>query len=193
MKTRLPKSHVLNEYVQSAKCLAEQNDGLLPNVRWLRINGHANLDQYMHAHPSAFSHIPQSKGRPPSLGYDVQIRARHRQTARLLAQENGGKVPSLSRLIEMGYPRLSRYIYGHPEFFKRFRREKGKKNKTAKEHIRNAEKLARKHGKLPSSGIILKEHGWALYVFMRRNSALFAHIRRKGHTRVRNENKARCT
>ena len=98
--------------------------------------------------------------------------------ANKLADKNDGKIPNPNKLILMGHGGLYRYMLRNPELFENFEVDKAvetdKKTKNTynisirKEHVKTAQKLAKRNGgKIPEVEW-LQEHGHtSLLAYMR--------------------------
>ena len=173
MTETIPKPDVLKRYVAEAEALALKHDGKIPHVRWLRRNGHANLDQYMRAHPKAFGHLQQHRN--VVRNFDQKAKKRQVKAAKFLARRNNGNLPSVSRLMKRKKTGLLSYMNKHPHFFNDIPQDR--KHRTKEEHVAAAEGLAEENGgDLPGGGTIVDRGGWALYKYMERNKSGFLHI-----------------
>lgn len=144
--------------------------GVLPSPGWLRANGFSRLREAMRSHPESFAHIQQ----------DRRIRSHQRRTlaewvavAGHLARKHG-KLPNPYWLTTNGYGGLYQAIRTHPEDFGRLRPQR--KCRTPDEWVSVAERLVRKHGKLPSPGWLQRSGLRGLYDAMRTYPERFAHI-----------------
>jgi len=128
----------IDERVEDAKRLANENGGKLPSVTWLIANGYRNICSAMYNHPDDFTDIAQSK--------EDRILIKNVEDAKRLANENGGKLPRRSWLVANGYNRICSAMSSHPEAFS------GIKIRSALDiNVEDAERLAVENGgKLPN-------------------------------------------
>jgi len=115
---------------------------------------------------------------------DVRPKALERNvnTAKELAKNNNGLLPSPWRMIKMGYGGLHRYILRHPTYFKdlQFQEVVGTEDGVSfnieirRRHIETVHKLIKEHGKLP--GITwMNNNGYSkLASYMRIHPEVFA-------------------
>ncbi len=111
--------------------------GILPNPGWLVAHGYNGLYCVMHKHPEAFAHITQDKR--------FKTLAEYVHTAEQLAEQHG-KLPNCRWLQTNGYSGLYQVMQKHREAFAHVTKTK----KTLAEWVRLAERLVKKHGKLPA-------------------------------------------
>jgi hypothetical protein len=88
-----------------------------------------------------------------------RVMERNLRAAEKLARKNGGKLPNPWRMIQMGHGGLYRYIKRHPKAFSKFSFDQvlavDRKRKTTfsvsvrDEHLATAEKLTKRHKRLP--------------------------------------------
>lgn len=160
----------VDEWVVIAEKLAEDNGGILPNYLWLRKNGYHGLTSCMFIHPEKFHHIKQLKSY-------VDL-SEHQSTAEKLAKENGGILPSGKWLKNNGYSGLKKAIYKYPDQFRSFKQEK--LQKSIKDHIKTAEKLAKENGGTLQCGNWLKTNGYSgLNFVMGKYPDEFKHIKQE--------------
>jgi hypothetical protein len=160
------KHRTATERVVEAERLAKKH-GKLPNPKWLEANGYNALNQARRLHPDLFVHIQQSskRGKRPEE-WVVE--------AERLAKKYG-KLPHPGWLEENGYNGLSQVIRKHPKQFAHIRQE-SKRGKRPEQWVAEAEKLAKKYGKLPHPKW-LQTNGYAgLDEARRKHPKLFAHI-----------------
>jgi N6-adenosine-specific RNA methylase IME4 len=150
--------------------------GILPSKSWLQANGYNRLYQAMKAHPERFAHI-QREHKRNTPGEWVSVAER-------LARKCG-KLPSRGWLLANGCDGLYQAMWAHPERFAHIQRER--KYHTPDEWVSVAERLARKHGRLPSPGS-LQAYGYrGLYDAMRAHPKRFAHIQQEHKLRTPDE------
>ena len=111
--------------------------------------------------------------------------------AKKLSKKNGGKIPNPNKLIQMGHGGLYRYMLRNSKFFENFEVDKAvdmdRRTGTTynisirEEHIRTAQRLAKRNGgKIPDAEW-LQEHSYTSFVaYMRTYPHVF--LNRKGLT-----------
>jgi hypothetical protein len=170
------------EWVKAAEELAEENEGVLPHLQWLRSNGYASLRSCMRNHPEKFKHIKQNKIHR-TIEQWVKIADR-------LTEEHGGLLPLPGWLFENGYQRLYVYMKKYPEQFAHIQvqqNKKYKKYKNREEWVEIAERLAEEHGGiLPSYKWLVKNGYRALHSYIRKGPEKFKGIKQtyKGGVRT---------
>jgi hypothetical protein len=115
------KSKSPEEYVVIAEKLVQENNGVLPDCKWLRNNRHMGVYQCMQNHPDRFKHIKQNK-LIKTLEEWVKI-------AEELAKDNGGILQHYKWLKRNGCGGLNDCMKNHPELFKGIKQEFYIKNK----------------------------------------------------------------
>jgi hypothetical protein len=156
------------EHVVIAERLAKRY-GKLPNSWWLQKNGYSAIREAKRKYPKLFAHIEQIKR-------ILLTPADHVLVAERLAKKYG-KLPNTSWLQKNGYIQLDQVRRKHPELFAHIQRDR--KCLTPADHVLVAEKLAKKHGKLPNSWWLQKNGHQALDTAKRKSPELFAHIEQK--------------
>jgi len=122
----------------------------------------------MRKHPQAFAHIRQDKQVRQTL-------AEHLVVAKRLRHEHG-RLPNQQWLISHGYGSLSVAIHAHPAAFRRIPQDH--KFKTRGEHLTDATRLRKKHGKLPGPRWLIN-HGYrGLYKCLLKHPEAFCRVTR---------------
>ena len=118
----------VEEYVELAEALAEENNGKLPTATWLDRNGYNSLYAYMRDHTKHFEHIRReykiSLTDKPVRPIRKYKRVRdHLKTARRLVKEHGF-LPGCQWLMQNGHTDLYACINNHPEAFRNIEKKK---------------------------------------------------------------------
>jgi hypothetical protein len=101
-------------WVIVAQKLARENNGVLPNSQWLKVNGYSKTYSAMKKYPEKFSHIKQKRmTRTPDEWIII---------AEKLAEKNNGILMGPKLLIKNGYSGLVRMINMYPNKFSHVRR-----------------------------------------------------------------------
>jgi N6-adenosine-specific RNA methylase IME4 len=153
------------EWVSTAEKLAKKF-GKLPCPKWLQKNGFCGLYSRVKNHPELFAHIPQDRKQRTPLEW-VSI-------AEKLAKKHG-KLPHPGWLEDHGFRGLYHFILSHPKLFSHIPQD-SKKGRTPVEWVAIAEKLAKKHGKLPNPKWLEANGLIGLCSCTRNNRKLFTHI-----------------
>jgi hypothetical protein len=132
------RGKTLQDWIVIGEKLAKKH-GRIPSPKWLQQNHYNGLNNSIRRHPEAFAHIPQDHKR--------QSLEEHVATAEGLRRKHG-QVPHARWLITNNYSGLYSAIQKHPAAFAHIPRDK--KGRSLNENIALAEKLTRKHGKLPN-------------------------------------------
>lgn len=149
--------------------MAKRHGGTLPNVKWLYHNGFSGLTRAIREHPDAFAHIRQNT-------LDAR-RKKLVQCAKRLAIRHQGTIPSMTWLLRSGYSSLRWAIPKYPKLFASIRigNDRGK---SAEQWLPVAQRLAKKHGCLPSISW-LQDNGYCGLVYaIYKCPEIFAHLTR---------------
>ena len=140
--------------------------GILPSPTWLRANGYGQLYNVIRQNPEAFAHIKQRCGPWRSEDEWVVI-------AEQLAKQHKG-LPGPGWLKKNGFASLYRLLRTRPHRFAHIKQSR--KCRHVEQWVIEAEKLTKRHGKLPRSGWLV-DHGFSgLVVARSKNPGRFAHI-----------------
>jgi ribonuclease I len=164
------------EWLQVAKRLIKENGGLLPGTAWLKQKGFEALTGCISRHPRVFAGIKQE---PPGHRRMAQRQAKHLATATALAKRNGGRLPCIMELGNLGYDGLNQYIRLYPEVFRHLNQE-NKKGKSVQKWVIDAEKMARKNGGiLPYRKSLEKRGLYGLRDALLKHPEAFKHIKQE--------------
>lgn len=160
------------EIVALAEKLAANNGGLIPNAWWLQRNGYSPVDNKIRKAPHLFSHLKQY--RVPRIAEVDSV-----TVAEQLAERNNGKVPSHSWLKANGYYGLAQRIYyKQPELFAHLKKDDGPNVKRQLKAVELAEALAKNNEGMIPTAFWLRQNGHEkLYLYIRANPRLFAHLK----------------
>jgi hypothetical protein len=169
----------LQEGIATALKLSDGNNGKLQTRTWLRTNGYKWLDAQMAANKESYSHIPQER--------DRMNQKLHVELVKKLANENGGRIPSVTWLDKNNYQSIIHSIARNPELYKQWKQDK-RECLTKDEVVTLAEKVAKKNGGSLPPRTTLKKMGhkqicWALD----RYPEAFKHIGREYKTHTQEE------
>jgi hypothetical protein len=154
------------KHVEAAERLA-QRYGALPHTSWLRAHGQDALIHALYREPSAFAHIRRAKG--------IKTLVEHVRAAKQLARKYG-ELPHCFWLLKHGHGDLYNMMRKYPAAFAKIK-QATKKGKSRAEHIEEAERLEKKHGRLPHR-TWLRIHGHAaLARCIAHNPEEFSHIK----------------
>jgi hypothetical protein len=156
------------QWVVVAKALYKENDGVLPNSKWLQDNGYKRLDAAMRKRPDLFEDLKQiyNGGRTPEEWIS---------DAEDLARNHGGVLPHCNWLISNGYRGLYVAMRNNRELFSKF--EQDVRRKTQDEWVDVAERLAAEHGGVLPNSKWLSSNGYGgLAQAIRRTPELFDHV-----------------
>jgi hypothetical protein len=158
----------LAECVREAEELARANGGKLP-AQLIRI-GKEHIYRALRKHPSAFAHLHQAPRRKELL-------AAYIQDAERLAKIHG-HVPGFRWLANHGRKNLFEAMKDHPNHFAHLPRasRSTRHAATVAKYVREAEQLARKHGKLPNYQWLMQHGHRQLCTVIQKNRSTFAHI-----------------
>lgn len=165
------KFKTTKEWVEFAEMLAHNNDGLLPRIGWLELNGYAGLKRQLYKYPDAFSHIDREESKLQSKKDNVKI-------AEILAEQNGGILPSHTELYKRGLHGLNTMLNKFPDLFSHIPQER--KKRTKKDNVELAEQLAKEHnGILPNMAWLVKNGYSGLVQAIQLHKNDFKHIQQK--------------
>jgi hypothetical protein len=154
-------------WVSYAEELMQAQGGILPNVKWLRTNGHGGLNSAMRSYPERFEHLKQKQlvSKIPDLVKQGED----------LAVEHGGILPNIRWLRDNGYAPLARAIYKHPSLFAHIKLTK--KLHSVEESVKEAYAVAKKHGGILPSVKWLRTNGHGnIARALRTHADMFSHI-----------------
>lgn len=107
----------VDEGVQVADKLSQENRGEFPHAGWLQKNGYVDLLYLIRKHPEKFSHLKKKNLTIECVKVD-QV-----EVAERLAHDNEGEIPNTGWLQKNGYVGLSRAMNKHPEKFSHLKRK----------------------------------------------------------------------
>jgi len=156
------------QWVSVAEKLAEERGGVLPNSKWLALNGYNGLHQAKHLHTHLFAHLKQHrKHRTPEEWVPI---------AEELARANKGELPNRSELVKRGYQNLPRVLEENPHLFAHIPQIR-KSGRHFREWVSVAERMASEHnGRLPYQKWLIRNGYNGLTQAMRAHPEAFAHI-----------------
>ncbi len=140
--------------------------GMLPCQGWLRRNGYSGLCAAMWLHPEAFAHIQQDRKHWTA--------EQHVAEAERLAKKYG-TLPNPKWLQVNGYVGLSQAIRKYPKLFSHIH-QTSKRGRRPEEWVVEAERLAKKHGKLPHYSWLVHNGYNGLSQVIRKHPRLFSYI-----------------
>lgn len=152
------------EWVAIAKKLAKKY-GKLPNPKWIQDN-YKGLDQAMRSRPELFAGIPKEPRKWRTSKEWVAF-------AEKLAKKRG-KLPN-PKWLERNYSGLCDLMRKRPELFAHIPQDRVRK--TREEWVAIAEKLEKKHGKLPNTKWLEKNGYIGLRDAVSKYPRLFKHIK----------------
>lgn len=76
------KAKSTEEHVKDAEKLCSENQGFLPNPKWLQQNGYTGLDYQIRKYPNAFAHIKQKRLKTFNANVNPNIRLSENKTLR---------------------------------------------------------------------------------------------------------------
>lgn len=160
----------VTEQAEIVERLIKENSGILPSYSWLCKNGYVALVSTLRKYPDKFSNVRQEKLR-------ITI-GEHIKTAKKLAKENGGVLPSQAWLNKNGYEKLSQVYRRYTNRFPQLVQQK--LQRTIDEWVSIADKLAEENEGVLPCGSWLKEHKYSgINQCMRINSDKFSHLQQE--------------
>lgn len=159
----------LKEWVLEAEQLAKENGGTLHSDWWLKTNGYSGLNTAKNKNQEAFAHIPQKQY--------FKTLEEHVADAEKLAKEHGDSLPGQRWMQLNDRSGLSQVMYKNPEAFAHIPQD-WEGGKRLKEHIADAERLAKENGDVLPKKAELDEN---LVQAIRKHPAKFAHIQQDKH------------
>jgi hypothetical protein len=145
----------IEEHVATAKKLAQQY-GRVPPCIWLQEHGYQKLYHAKMKCPEAFKGITFGQNK---LIDDVKL-AERVETAKKVAQENGGALPTINWLGRHGHHKVVKALSMFPDAFKDIPRKRGSQSHPVEHWVKVAEELARKNqGRIPTHKW-LESHGY---------------------------------
>jgi hypothetical protein len=157
------------EWAKIAEKLVKNNNGILPNRKWLRENKYSGLDQMIKIYPEKFAHIKQKSLKRRTIDEWVSV-------AEKLVKENNGILPGSTWLRENDYGGLDQMMYKYPDEFSHIKQKR--KHRTIEEWVEIAEKLVKENdGILPRRKWLLKNKYYGLLHAVKRYPDEFAHIK----------------
>jgi hypothetical protein len=149
--------------------------GILPSPKWLTSHGYHGLYSAMRKHPERFAHIRQ-RCRVWRTEHEWVAEAKR------LAKQHG-MLPEPAWLKNNGYEALYHALRTKPALFARIKQNR--KCRHPEQWVPEAERLAKRRGKLPTA-VWLAANGYrGLATVLRRQPGLFAHIKREQAPRRR--------
>lgn len=177
IKQKYEGGKTIEECIKIAEDLAKNNNGILPNQKWLAKNGYNGLQQRIKNNRKAFSHIKQEHRGGKKVEEWVKI-------AEDLVKKHQGTLPTSAWLRKNGYCGLSNFIYKYPKKFSHMTQEH-RKCKTPNEWIREAEKLAKKNnGILPNVGWLQKNGYDGVSRILYKFPEKFKHLKRDKKSKI---------
>lgn len=147
----------------------EKEHGTLPYRNWLIEHGEANIGIMMKKYPEKFSHIKQDSKRGRTLEESVKY-------AEKIAKENNGFLPYESQLKKIGGSGLCFVMRKYPDAFKHIPMLRS--YPSLEEAIKEAEKLEKEHGILPTSRWLSKNKKNYICTYLNKFPEKFAHIKK---------------
>jgi hypothetical protein len=167
------------EWIEIAENIAKNNNGVLPDHKWLIDNGYSNFYSYFYNHPNIFKHIKHNIIRDNRKSPREQVKV-----AQKMAEDNNGVMPCGVWLKSNNYG-LYKCMIKYPEFFKHIKQE-NKGGKTPEEHLKDTQKLIKENNGILPKYNWLKKNGYnGLTIFMVRNSELFKGMKQEYRNGVR--------
>jgi len=177
-----------------AQKIADENDGVLPKLRQLVLDGHGALAASIKRYPSIYKGIPQYYGRENRIKIIGKLEMTDNEKkllAQKIADKNGGILPTIHSLRKEKHHVLAHDIISNPKTYKGMKQYHhkgvyviGKENKSAamirknRERRKLVEQLAIENGGiLPKESILINRGLKALAAHIRRNPELYKGIK----------------
>jgi hypothetical protein len=158
----------IEEHIADADKLAKKHNGILPERKWLKVNGYCGLVAMICKYPERFAHIKRKKF--------FKTIEEHVADVKNLTREYDGILPSQAWLQKHSHSGLAAVIRNHPERFTHVKQEK--LIKILEEHVADADKLAREYNGVLPNQKWLKGNGYiGLAAMIWRHPERFAHIK----------------
>lgn len=174
----------VEENVDLAERLAQNNGGVLPTVSQIRRRGYHGLYFSMLRYPKMYKHLKRSTAKDSYRAKKKNTLHRYEALAmKLCIKGTNNELPSKTALRKRGHSNLVAYILKHPESFAKFSfRETNRGYITLQERVIQAETIAQKNGGvLPPTTVLIEKYGIAFYKATRRHKELFEHIPKSTH------------
>ena len=161
----------IEEWVQIAEKLTEENGGKLPPSKWLRENGYNGLEICLYKYKNSFKHILKENLYKERNSPEDWVKI-----AEKLAKDNGGKLQSYIWLKRNGYMGLTALLYSkHKKMFDHIKRKYD--SMPPEKWLKIAENLVKDNGgKLPPATWLI-ENGYSNLLY-HLNKKSFSHIDR---------------
>jgi hypothetical protein len=132
------KNKTLEDAVQDAEKLVNNNGGEVPHAKWLSQNGYNHVYKYRN-HPS-LQHLKFARLRPSKLSKEDIIKRVEK-----IAEDNNGILPTTT-VMQKQYSSIDKYIRKHPDWFTRIPRETGFKPLSLEAAMNIGIPFAKEHG-----------------------------------------------
>jgi len=163
------KHRSLDDRVLEAQRLANTHGGVLPSSKWLVENGYSGVAEQLRRNPKDFAHIQRLHEWGKTIREWVTV-------AEELAREHNGSLPNPKWLTTNGYSGLYKMLRKNQKLFAHIRQSR--RGRKSEEWVREAKRLATKHGRLPNATWLIANGYRGLYKAMRKHPKLFTHIKR---------------